>query len=137
MAIAERRSSGFSIAGFYLIALFICLCVCSEIQSVAGISCGVGKTYVVTNTTDYTGQCKYCPKEIETKCKLQGRPASTIEYQPFPATTTPPYKCGRCRDGCKSRCDFLVTAVAREMCSFMRYDGEEIYVCNCCCRDIQ
>ncbi|KAI3963564.1 hypothetical protein MKW92_012430 [Papaver armeniacum] len=176
MAIAGRRYSGFSVAGFYLLALFICSFVCSEMPSVVAISCGVGKTYVVTNTTtDYTGQCKYCPKEIETKCKLQGRPVSTIECnwwdsagasrvsvcegccgrmvlnpsppitrecqagdidQSFPATATPPYNCGRCQDGCKSKCEFLGTAVAREMCSFMRYDGEEIYVCTCCCRNI-
>ncbi|KAI3988945.1 hypothetical protein MKX01_016516 [Papaver californicum] len=138
-----------------------------DYQSMAANSYGVGKTYRVTNTTtDYTGQCKYCPKENKTKCKLQGRPPSTIECnwwdsgccgrpllnpsppimrecqegdidQSFPATATPLYNCGHCRYGCKSRCDFLVTAVAREMCSFMRHDGEEIYVCNCCCRDIQ
>ncbi|KAI3853980.1 hypothetical protein MKW92_003980 [Papaver armeniacum] len=130
MAIAGRIYSGFSVAGFTSLHCSFAHLFAQVIM--VAISCGVGKTYVVTNTTtDYTGQCKYCPKEIETKCKLQGRPVSTIECncmrgrccgrmvlnpsppitrecqagdidQSFPATATPPYNCGRCQDGCKS-----------------------------------
>ncbi|KAI3864785.1 hypothetical protein MKX03_034997 [Papaver bracteatum] len=175
MAIPEM-SSCFLAAGSYFVALLIFLSACSEISGVAAISCGVGEAYVVTNTTTaFTGQCKLCPTEIERKCKLQGRPVSTIECNwwdrtgsprvsvcegccglpPLPTPSPPitgecqagdidesfpkparhPWDCGVCQDGCKRKCEFWGgLTVAREMCYFMRYDGEEIYVCNCCCR---
>ncbi|KAI3949668.1 hypothetical protein MKW92_048741 [Papaver armeniacum] len=175
MVIPERFSC-FLAAGSYLVALLIFLSACSEISEVAAISCGLGETYVVTNTTtSFTGHCKLCPTEIERKCKLQGRPVSTIECnwwdrtgaprvsvcegccglpplptpsppitrqcqagdidESFPKPARQPWNCGVCQDGCKRKCEFWGgLTVAREMCYFMRYDGEEIYVCNCCCR---
>ncbi|KAI3853977.1 hypothetical protein MKW92_003977 [Papaver armeniacum] len=138
MAITER-SSCFLAAGSYLVALFIFLSACSEMSGVAAISCVLGETYVARNTTTgFTGQCKFCPTEIESQCMLLGRPASTIECnwwdpagaarvsvceecsitrecqagdidESFPTPASPPWDCGRCQDGCERKCEFWDT----------------------------
>ncbi|KAI3871494.1 hypothetical protein MKW98_011549 [Papaver atlanticum] len=75
------------------------------------------------------------------------RPISNTECQAgdietsFPLYVDFPWNCGLCQDGCKKKCAHeskcMKTGrakVSREMCTYMQYWGEAIFVCNCCCR---
>ncbi|MCL7039417.1 hypothetical protein MKW94_023619 [Papaver nudicaule] len=58
-----------------------------KMSGVVAFSCGLGETYVATNTsTINTYHCDACPKEIERKCK----PVSTIHcnFEQFPKWTS-------------------------------------------------
>ncbi|KAI3832837.1 hypothetical protein MKX03_026598 [Papaver bracteatum] len=75
------------------------------------------------------------------------RPISSTESQAgdidtsFPLYVNFHWNCGLCQDGCKNKCERKSkclptgqTMVSREMCTYMAYWGQSIFVCNCCCR---
>ncbi|KAI3945587.1 hypothetical protein MKW92_013512 [Papaver armeniacum] len=75
------------------------------------------------------------------------RPISSTECQAgdidtsFPLYINFPWNYGLCQDGCKNKCERESkclptgqTTVSIEMCTYMAYWGQSIFVCNCCCR---
>ncbi|KAI3983593.1 hypothetical protein MKX01_000605 [Papaver californicum] len=113
--------------------IFLLLLLVVEVPSVEALTCGAGETYVLNRTCisvpiSSAGLVLLKSKNnVDCKaglCRHRGTVCEGCCGKPSPAPPRPIYKCKITGH----------STVSREMCTYMAYKEQSIFVCNCCCR---